>query len=88
MNILVRMAGGVPNPTPVAPPGADKFFTMLNWGYWVALALCVGGLIIVGVRFAIAMRNGEGSETAKSLGLVMFGIIIVISASSLVKFLM
>src|SRR5215831_3776332 len=52
------LAGGVPNPPPVAPPGlSSRVRTLLSWWKWVALAGGIFGLIACGVMMAIGRRN-------------------------------
>ena len=58
----------VPVPTPGAPPGSAQFLTILNWVSWVALAVCVAGVIFAGLAMIISSRRGEGGEHMGKLG--------------------
>jgi hypothetical protein len=52
------LAGGVPDPAPVAPPGlSGDVNTLLAWWKWGALVAGVFGLIGCGAMMAIGRRN-------------------------------
>src|SRR5260370_16730219 len=52
------LAGVVPNPAPVAPPGlSGRVSTLLAWWKWGALVAGVFGLIGCGAMMAIGRRN-------------------------------
>jgi ABC-type Fe3+-siderophore transport system permease subunit len=71
-----------------APPGlAEGFGTVLGWAKWIALAVCVLGLIIAGALMAIQSRRGEGGEHMSKIGMVLAGVIVISAATSLVSFL-
>lgn len=72
-----------------APPGLETgFTTVLAWAKWIALTICVLGLIIAGALMAIQSRRGEGGEHMSKIGMVLAGVIIISAATSLVSFLM
>lgn len=78
----------VPNPGGgSAPPGFDKFTTILGWGKWIALGILVMALIGAGVMMAVGNRRGEGGEHAGRIGWVLGGVIVVSAAFTLVSFL-
>ena len=87
--ISVRMGedGGAPNPSPVAPPGAEGFELVLSWVMWIALGAGVLGFMIVGIMMMLSNsgRMQSGGEHAKSLGWVAVGCVIVGAASLLVN---
>lgn len=75
----------VPNPGQgTKPPGSDDLITILSWAAWVAVLVCVLGVIIAGGTMAIQHRRGEGSESMTRLGWVLGGCIVIGSASALV----
>jgi hypothetical protein len=51
---------------------------------YIALGVCVLGVIIAGASMAISHRRGEGGEQASRLGWVLAGSIVIGSASGLV----
>ncbi|MFC3690351.1 hypothetical protein [Aquipuribacter hungaricus] len=71
-------------PTPGAPPGAEGFLTILNWVSWVALAICVAGVVFCGIAMVISSRRGEGGEHVGKLGTVLAGCVVVGAASGFV----
>ncbi|MFI6575234.1 hypothetical protein ACIBFB_05490 [Nocardiopsis sp. NPDC050513] len=71
-----------------APEGLQGgFTTILGWAKWVALAVCVLGLIVAGAVMAIQSRRGEGGEHMSKIGMVLAGVIVISGATSLVSFL-
>jgi len=77
----------IPNPVPVQPPGTAGFTTIMGWAKWIALAVCVLGLIAAGAMMAINSRRGEGSEHVGRIGSALGGVILISAASALVGFL-
>ncbi|OJU46221.1 MAG: hypothetical protein BGN98_11870 [Microbacterium sp. 69-7] len=77
----------IPNPEPVQPPGTNGFVTIMGWVKWVALAVCVIGIIVAGALMAINSRRGEGGEHAGRIGFALGGVIVISAAASLVGFL-
>ncbi|MCT2980597.1 hypothetical protein [Propionibacterium freudenreichii] len=78
----------VPDPNPVQPPGTEGFTSIMGWAKWVALAVCVLGLIAAGALMAIQSRRGEGGEHVGKIGMALGGVIVISAASALVGFLM
>jgi len=75
----------VPNPgSGSPPPGSDGFVKILRWAAYLALGVCVLGVIIAGGAMAVSSRRGEGGEHMSRLGWVMAGAIVIGSASGLV----
>ena len=77
----------IPNPEPIQPPGTTGFVTIMGWVKWVALAVCVIGIIVAGALMAINSRRGEGGEHAGRIGFALGGVIVISAAASLVGFL-
>ncbi|QGN35672.1 hypothetical protein GJV80_17335 [Microlunatus sp. Gsoil 973] len=77
----------IPNPKAQMPEGLDGFTTILGWAKWVALAVCVLGLIAAGAMMAINARRGEGGEHVGRIGMALGGVIVISAAGSLVGFL-
>lgn len=78
----------IPDPPPVQPPGTAGFLAIMGWVKWVALAVCVIGIIVAGALMAINSRRGEGGEHAGRIGFALGGVIVISAAASLVGFLM
>ena len=77
----------VPDPNPVQPPGTEGVTSIMGWAKWVALAVCVLGLIAAGALMAIQSRRGEGGEHVGKIGMALGGVIVISAAGSLVGFL-
>lgn len=77
----------LPDPDAVQPPGTDGFISIMGWLKWVALALCIIGLIVAGALMAVNQRRGEGGEHASRIGFALAGVIIISAAAALVGFL-
>lgn len=82
----VAVLAAVPDPgNGRQPPGGEKILTILQWSAWLALAICVVGVIVAGGTMAVQHRHGGGGEHAAKLGWVFGGCIVVGSASALVS---
>ncbi len=83
----VALLPAAPDPgAGTAPPGSEKFLTMLRWAAWMASGVCVLGVIVAGASMALA-HSGHGrggSEHAARLGWVLAGCIVIGAASGLV----
>jgi hypothetical protein len=86
--VALRIASDLPNPPPVQPPGTAGFVALMGWAKWVALTVCIVGLIAAGALMAIQSRRGEGGEHVGKIGMALGGVIVISAASSLVGFLM
>ena len=94
MNILLttaataaHVAASLPDPDPVQPPGTGGISLAMGWLKWVALAICLAGLLIAGGMMAIQSRRGEGGEHAGKIAWALGGVIVISAAASLVAFL-
>lgn len=76
----------LPNPTPSAPPGADKLTTVLGWVMWLVAALCLMMAIISGGRIAAAHRRGEEAEGFKGLAMSVIGFIVSVTAAAIMTY--
>ena len=61
---------------PAQPPNTDAFQTVLNYGGWIVLGLCVIGLLIAGGRMALLHHRGQGFQETGLLGPVLACIIV------------
>jgi hypothetical protein len=85
LDTLTSIIAAVPNPGQgQQPPGSDGIVKILGWAAWVAVVLCVLGVLIAGATMAIQHRRGEGGESMARLGWVLGGVIVIGSASALV----
>ena len=81
------MAGGVPNPAPVAPPGlARRVGTLLAWWKWGSLVAGVFGLIACGAMMAIGRRNRSNlaADGASGIPWVLAGLTLIALSSGIV----
>lgn len=87
--MAVLAAGNVPDPgNGSAPPGVGGAFEdIMGWAKWIALGICVLGLIFIGARMAVNSRRGEGGELLGALGMAMGGVCIIAGAVAVVGFL-
>lgn len=87
--LALTWAATVPNPGTggkTAPPGADKFLTVLQWAAYFGIAVCVLGIIVAGGGMALAAsgRSNGGGEHMAKLGWTMAGAITIGAASAIV----
>lgn len=70
---------------PTAPPGSDKFMTLVSWVGWLACIGAVVALLIAGGKFGFDKHQGTAdSEAAKSVGKTLVGCVIIAVAGGLV----
>ncbi|MFC0456201.1 hypothetical protein ACFFGR_06495 [Arthrobacter liuii] len=86
-DFLALVPAQIPNPAPIQPPGTGGLTTIMGWGKWVALAVCVLGLFAAGALMAIQSRRGEGGEHVGKIGMSLGGVIVISAAAALVGFL-
>ena len=81
------LAGGVPNPAPVAPPGlSGDMNTLLAWWKWGALIGGIFGLIGCGAMMAIGRRNRSSlaADGATGIPWVLAGLTLIALSSGIV----
>jgi hypothetical protein len=69
------------------PPGTQGINDVMGWAKWIALAVCILGLVVAGALMAIQSRRGEGSEHVGKIGMALAGVVVISAAGSLVGFL-
>lgn len=91
MNELITtgmtLASIVPDPgMGEAPPGADGgFLLILRWTFWIALGVCVGGLVGAGAYMAVSFSRGEGGEHVSRIVKILGGVVLIAAATSLIS---
>ena len=68
------------NSTPKAIPGVNNLQVIIGYTAWVATALCLIGLIVVGAIMAVSYHHGSNEHVGK-LGAVVAGCLIVGAAA-------
>jgi len=86
-NIIMILGDLLPDPEPVAPPGAEGIATIIGWAKWVALIVAVLALIAAGALIGVQRRRGEGDESLGWIVKILVGVVVVGAAASLVAFL-
>lgn len=82
-----RLAAGVPNPAPQAPPGlAGPVSTLLGWWKWASLVAGVFGLTACGAMMAIGRRNRSSlaADGATGIPWVLAGLTLIALSSGIV----
>lgn len=75
------------DPVVKQPPGTEGINAVMGWAKWIALAVCILGLVIAGALMAIQSRRGEGGEHVGKIGMALGGVVVISAAGSLVGFL-
>lgn len=85
-DLIYRLPYSVlPDPTPVAPPGAEGVTTILNILSWVAIAAGIAG-ILISVTMMVLNSRGHGThEGFKGIGVALLGCIIATSVGALLR---
>ncbi len=82
-----RLASGVPNPKPVAPPGLSRRVgALLGWWKWGSLVAGVFGLIACGAMMAVGRRNRStlAADGAAGIPWVLAGLTLIALSSGIV----
>lgn len=70
---------------PTAPPGADKFLTLVSWVGWGVCLAAVAALLIAGGQFGFDRHQGTAdSEAAKKVAKTCIGCVVIAIAGGLV----
>lgn len=70
---------------PTAPPGSDKFLTLVSWVGWGACLAAVCALLIAGGKFGFDKHQGTAdSEAATRVAKTCVGCVIIAVAGALV----
>lgn len=77
----------LPDPDAIQPPGTGKVSTVMGWGKWIALVICILSLMAAGARMSYEQRHGGGGEHVSTIMKVLFGVIIISAASAIVGFI-
>jgi hypothetical protein len=67
-----------------APPGGEKFSTILGWVAWTATGACVLGVLITAIMLGVAHNRGGAGEHGMRLLSILFACILIGSASAIV----
>ena len=85
---VIINAGTLPDSDPLAPPGiGDAWNRMVGVGKWIALGLCVLGLLVVGGKMAFDARRGETTEEISSVIKIVLAVSMVTGGASLITFI-
>jgi hypothetical protein len=82
---VLNVFAQAPNAQSQAPPGSAQLTEILGWATWIAMGVCVLGVVIAGGSMAVQHRHGGGGESASRLGWVAAGCVVVGSASAIVN---
>ncbi|WP_299168955.1 hypothetical protein [uncultured Arthrobacter sp.] len=81
-------AGTLPDSEPLAPPGIGEAWNrMVGVGKWIALGICVLGLLVVGGKMAFDARRGETTEEISSVIKIVLAVSMVTGGASLITFI-
>lgn len=81
-------SAALPDSAPLAPPGiGESWNRMVGVGKWIALGVCVLGLLVVGGKMAFDARRGETTEEISSLIKIMLSVALVTGGASLIGFI-
>jgi len=66
-----------------APPGADKFLTLVSYLGWIGLAVAVGGFVVSGIMMIVKATSGSTHDgPMKGLAWTCAGSIVLGGASA------
>ncbi|WP_174553603.1 hypothetical protein [Nocardia arizonensis] len=73
------------NPSPEAPPLADKILQMVRYLTWFVLLSGIGAIIYAGGRFAWEKWSGGGLQSPKMVAGAMIGGVVATSAGTIMN---
>lgn len=77
------LAGGLPNPKPVQPPGTSGFTTLLNWIAWGVIVLGLAGFLVSAGYLAFASFTGREINGFKGLVIAIIVCILATGAGAI-----
>ena len=83
----IVLAGVIPNPDPVQPPGTEGVTTILSWLKWIGYVVVGGAIIVGGILIAVSFRRGEGHDALPKVIWPMAGAIIIGGGAALIGIL-
>jgi hypothetical protein len=86
-SLAVDVLAGVPNPGPVAPPGAAGLGNnLISWFKWIALVAGVLGLVACGIMMMVGRRNRSSMAADGAAGIpwAIGGLMVVSLAATIV----
>lgn len=86
-DVLIN-ANTLPDSGPLAPPGiGDAWNRMVGVGKWIALGICVLGLLVVGGKMAFDARSGETTQEISGIIKIVLAVAIISGGASLLTFI-
>ncbi|MBG6218737.1 hypothetical protein IWX75_003224 [Arthrobacter sp. CAN_A6] len=86
-DVLIN-AAPLPDSGPLAPPGiGDAWNRMVGVGKWIALGICVLGLLVVGGKMAFDARSGETTQEISGIIKIVLAVAIISGGASLLTFI-
>lgn len=82
---VVPMIGDI---NPVTPPGVEEKVTqILGWVMWAGGAVAILGFIAAGIMLILSNNSGQANESARWVGRVAIGAVLVTGSAALAKFI-
>lgn len=77
-----------PKPIEISPDVTRQLDEVLGYMAWLVSAAAVAGLLFIGIRMAVAVRNGGRDEYLREFLLVMCACVLGATAGPVVSFLL
>ncbi|MDR7184605.1 hypothetical protein J2X85_001628 [Microbacterium trichothecenolyticum] len=85
---VVHLAGSIPDPDPVQPPGTEGAVTVLAWLKWIGYVVVAGAIVVGGILIAVSFRRGEGHDALPKILWPCVGAVVIGAGASIVAALM
>ena len=86
-DVLIN-ANTLPDSGPLAPPGiGDAWNRMVGVGKWIALGICVLGLLVVGGKMAFDSSRGETTQEISGIIKIVLAVALISGGASLLTFI-
>jgi hypothetical protein len=87
-NLLALVPRVVPDPSPQAPPGAERFLPILDWLYWGGIVAAIGAGFILAILLIARSAAGNPRPMSGNFMYFLAGMILLGSVSTLVGWLL
>ncbi|WP_328392002.1 hypothetical protein [Nocardia sp. NBC_00416] len=81
----VSVYAQVSDPTPEAPPLADKIMKFVGYATWLAILSGIVSIVYAGGRFAWEKWSGSGLQSPKMVAGAMIGGVVATSAGTIMN---
>lgn len=85
LDTALNVAATIDQPSPKAPPGAERITIIASWVSWIVTFAAVIAFMVVGGTMMFQNQRGDGvSDASKRIAMILGGLIVAGAAAGLV----